>query len=74
MQGCNSPRIKPPKVPSCIVLEGSLCSCYDGEFEIITDCFGYIATSPENYEKLRAHFDSVTERLEICLANPKKCK
>jgi hypothetical protein len=56
------------------VLEGSLCSCYDGEFEIITDCFGYIATSPENYEKLRAHFDSVTERLEICLANPKKCK
>lgn len=74
MQGCNSTRIRSPKVDSCVVLEGSVCSCFDGRADYQVDCFGYQAVSSDDYLKLREHFQDVTKRLEICLASPKKCQ
>jgi hypothetical protein len=57
-----------------VVLEESTCSCFDGRAEYDTDCFGYISTSPEDYQKLKDHYDDVTKRLEICIQSPKRCQ
>jgi hypothetical protein len=74
MQGCNSTRIRPPIVKSCVVLEASQCVCTDGQRDYETDCYGYQAVSPDDYLKLRNHYQDVVKRLEICLAAPKKCQ
>jgi hypothetical protein len=62
-----------PKVDSCVVLDNSTCSCFDGNVDYQVDCFGYQAVSPDDYLKLRNHFEDVTQRLELCLAAPRKC-
>jgi hypothetical protein len=71
---CSSVRFPPPSVPTCTVLEGSMCTCSNGREQWEEDCFGYQAASPEDYEKLREFYDDKVKRLEICLTSPKKCQ
>ena len=71
---CRSARIPSPQVNSCIILDRDECSCSDGENQWVQSCYGYLATSPEEYNTLKDHLDSITARLEICLVNAKKCR
>ena len=58
----------------CVVLEGSICSCFNGETDYEIDCFGYQSVSPDDYQKLRDHFQEVTRRLDVCLASARRCE
>jgi hypothetical protein len=72
--GCRTPNVPAPKVTQCVILDRDECSCSDGSTNWIQSCYGYIATSPDDYEILRNHFQRVTERLEICLQNRRACQ
>ncbi len=70
---CNT--IPVPKGESCVILEND-CFCKNtiDDSEYFKDCASYIAVSPERYNQLQNHYDSVAKRLLICKQNPKKCR
>ena len=83
LNGCNGIKIKAPKVTECVIStlgNEPICICDDQNDDLppyenpISECDGYLATSPDDYLRLYEFTSDVVSRLEICLAAPRKCK
>lgn len=68
-------RLRRPKAPLCIILEGKGCQCAFGtEDYYVKDCTGYLGTDPDSYGIYEKYVDSIELRLLKCLKTPKKCE